>query len=449
MRKTQRSEKSKTPPTETFGRGDLMRLGVRPALLIVVGGGWGYSPRKARNAPGGGDEKKRAEIEFTEKLYVPPFDFSELAQRVDTTTQGRRLIDEAVLGEVLDYTSLLTETQYDAMGASELDAEVAAELLAAPAASCGRPLRVRGRITRLFPRRPKDSRPWHEGTLVTEDETAVSFATRTVDDDPDTGLPLGEGDFVRVDGVFLKSYQPDEAITPLVVGSTVMRSYESVGSVTSIPDDIIRAISSDSLETGATATSPRAKWVFLAYARDLEPEDFDWDAAPELDNARLAELYHEPDQHVGKPFRIPVSKNMGTWRQSIPENPARLGQITTGWIGNTTWAAGNGLIRFDTAVAPLDLVDGDYVTARGFFVRNQMYEPAKGGVAIAPYFVLAELDRFVPTKDPFIGYLFIFVAAMTLGLLVLFFVLLTRDRKKSEALQRKLVERRRARQARA
>ncbi|MEM7517312.1 MAG: hypothetical protein AAF368_10365, partial [Planctomycetota bacterium] len=188
----------------------------------------------------------------------------------------------------------------------------------------------------------------------------------------------------------------------------------------------------------------------LAYARDLPEGQVDWDTAPELGNEELTALLSDPDAYVGQPFRIPISRNMGTFLRTIPENPARLERVTTGWIGNTSWVAGNGLIRFDAPHPPPEtLQNSDLITARGFFMRNHVYEPAKKNtLALAPHFVLHELEEFVPVKDDSIGTIFIGVLVITIGLILLIAFLLMRDRKQAADLQEKLVERRRKRRAR-
>ena len=68
--------------------------------------------------------------------------------------------------------------------------------------------------------------------------------------------------------------------------------------------------------------------------------------------------------------------------------------------------------------------------------------------ALAPMFVLADIERFVPAEDTRVTTIFAIVVGGTLALLGLLAVLLVRDKRKSAELQADLVRRRRERRAR-
>jgi hypothetical protein len=150
----------------------------------------------------------------------------------------------------------------------------------------------------------------------------------------------------------------------------------------------------------------------------------------------------------GKPIQVPISQNMGMATVDPGENPARLDRVTEGWIGNTTWANQAGVIKFLYPGEFPKLEVGSLVQGRGFFVKNHNYEPRDGGVRQAPYFVLADLEIFVPPENNLAKHLMWGVAGLALLLLMVFPVLLLRDKKKSEALQRDLVRRKQERRER-
>ena len=388
--------------------------------------------------------------EATPELYVPPFDWAGISERIDDSEANRTSIERDALDEVLTHATLLTGSHYGALDTKNLDGELSATIAADPNTWRGKPIRVRGTIERLIERTRPGGGEYLEGRIRLEDDSPAFFVLTSLPKDR-LGDTLGVDGFVRLHGLFLKNYREESdrgwEEGPLVVGRNAVVSYPGIDEDVSLTDSIFKLVDDDSVTEGPAGAPFEARWKLLAFARDLEEGEIDWETAPELNNETLGEILKNGRSNRVQPFRIPISKNMGTHEQLISENPARLEKITTGWIGNTTWTAGNGLVRFDGPFVMPELRDGDFITAKGLFFRNHLYEPAKGGAAIAPYFVLTELERFIPEEDPLVGQIFMFVGLVTLGLISLLFLLLTRDRKQARELQENLIRRRRERRA--
>ncbi len=387
-----------------------------------------------------------------EEIFIPEFDFAALNGRIDDSSGGELRIEDSALDPLLEHVSLLTGTQYDALDTINLTQAVSEEFMADPAAVRGRALRLRGTIESLIERQyAGGKKKYFEGRLRLEDGTPAYFAVLRLPED-DEG-PATAGSFVRINGLFMKVHRAETESGwergPFVVGRNSVFSFESVGTrVTSLPKSVMDLVEDDSATEGARGEPFSAYWTMLAYARDLQEGDIDWEAAPELNNTLLGELLADGQKFRAQPFRIPISVNMETRQLTIPENPARLETISQGWIGNQTWSAGNGLIKFNGAFPNPGLKRKDLVTARGFFFRNHLYTPYKGGAAIAPLFVLAEIERFIPEEDPTVLNIFTGVVIATVALIGLLAFLLMRDKRKSQAMHEDLVRRRRERRAR-
>jgi hypothetical protein len=88
------------------------------------------------------------------------------------------------------------------------------------------------------------------------------------------------------------------------------------------------------------------------------------------------------------------------------------------------------------------------VEARGYFLKNVNYEGQDGRPLRAPVFVLESIAPFIPESDERPRTIMFAMLGGTLALIGLFWMLLTRDRKEAERLQREMVRRRQERRAR-
>ena len=441
-------------PTGAFTAADKKKLVIMTALLVVVGFAyiWSLFGKQKAEADEHAKQMDNREAVPEETIYVPEFDFAALNAEIDESEEGQLRLERAPLERVLKHAALLTGTHYTHLDTLVLDGEKASTLLADSSASRGQPVRIRGDIESVLERQREDGNgTFHEGRLRLEDGSVAYFCLTELPEDAEG--PAGVDTFVRINGLFFKSFRSETddgwETGPMVVARNAVFSYPSVGDkVTELPPTLFELVPDDSVINGPGNPPFEAYWTLLAYARDLDDGTIDWEQVPELDNLALAKILKEGKEFRAQPFRIPICKNMGTRQLTIPENPARVEKITQGWIGNQTWTSGNGLMKFEGAFEMPELEDGDLITARGFFFRNHLYEPSKGGAALAPFFVLTDLERFIPAEPRTVQDIFMFVVGLTIALIALFFFLLTRDKKKSLALQEDLVRRRRERRAR-
>ncbi|MCB9914129.1 MAG: hypothetical protein H6828_03140 [Planctomycetes bacterium] len=403
------------------------------------------------------DERARGliaqhEPEFTETVVVPPF---EAAAQVAPKIQDSRpddwvLLPSEVLQPYVDYTRGMSDVQFQAMELQELTPELHAALLADPGAFRAEPFRVRGFLGDIKSVEQADGTLEYRGWLTSEHGDVSHFVVTSLPDEAEL-----DG-YMRVDGLFLKLYrgkgQLDEwAEGPLFVGSRAVRSYPPsepydrdvlAARLDKVTDDTAQQAS------GLDGAVFNAQWLLMGYALDEASKEIDWDAVPELGNAEMVTMIKNGAADRGQPFRIPVSKNMGSWTEDPGENPLRLDHVTTGWIGNWTWSNQAGVIQYVMPAYRPDLQTAELVSGKGFFLKNFNYEPRDGGTRQAPYFVLTELEAFVPVESNTARHLMWFVGGLTVLLLILLPVLLRRDRRRSEELQRDLVRRKQERRRR-
>ena len=390
----------------------------------------------------------------TTVVSIPELDVALLEGRVrDATPQNRVVLENDALDLLRDHVRLFTDRHFEVLGTRTLDARGIASILEAPAGFRGAPFRARGWIEEVRARRRGPTgETEYLGKLVLEDGSAVYFVVSELADS------FSVGSFVRVDGLFLKAFsdesgdQPGVWIEgPLLVGPEAIRSYKDGGRVTEIDPAILFQVQDDELVTrdGAPAEWSgipfEPLWHLMAYARDLPPGEIEWDRVPELDDEALSRLRENGTAFRGQAFRIPISRLQGVRVKKAGENPARIEEYTAGWIGNVTWKS---VIHFQAPMATRDLVHGDFVTARGFFLKDFAYPSDRKGIQVAPVFVLHSLARFEPPEDPLFERFGWAVAGSSLTVIGLIVFLLRRDKKKALALQSDLVRRRRARRAR-
>ena len=424
-------------------------------LLATIGVGIAFVSllTKAREVPQ--DEQLLPfEEEPEETIALPEIP----AARIDALVEDAQPADRVVLeSEGLDVAlgtaRLLTPRHFAALGGPELDRAGVERLLADPSAHRGQPFLARGWLESLRQRRRgPESAVEHLGKLQLEDGTPVYFVALEL---PDESI---EGDYVRLDGLFLKVFSEESAEErgrwiegPLLVGPRLVRSYPDIGTVTEIDPKLYETVLDDYLMS-QDGEPPRweglpfeATWHLMAYARDLPAGAVDWEAAPELDRDLLLAVARDGTPHRFRPFRIPISRLQGARVRKAPENPARIREYTEGWIGNTTW---RNVLQFQAPAAWRELELADYVYGHGFFLKNFAYESVDG-VRIAPAFVLVSLERHEPTTPSLLRTFALVMAVMMVLLTLTFVVLLRRDKRSAAKLEQDLIRRRRARAERA
>ncbi|MCZ6597832.1 MAG: hypothetical protein O7B99_09360, partial [Planctomycetota bacterium] len=425
-----------------LAKGEKARLTLMAGLLVFVGSviwlvlnlGDQMSTKEE------GDLPQQTEV-VEVPVYIPEIDVARIEGLVkDADPAERVVLEPQAAEELMDPARRITEVSYDAMGIRELDAGVIAAIAARPAEHRARPFRARGWIDTVRERRRGVTEPVdYLGRLVLADESVAYFLT--------LGLPEGtiEGDFIRLDGLFLKVFSDESADEPgtwlegpLLVGARAIRSFPDLGAMTELDQGRLRNMTDDTLDGGITGVPFTEMWHVMAYARDLPADAIDWEAAHELTRDRLVDLQKDGRLYRGEPFRIPVSLLQAITSLKAGENPAREERYTDGWIGNYGW---RNVIHFRSPFEYPELRRKDFVTARGFFLKNFAYEPRDGDIHVASMFILTSLERYESRMAPsYVAFPWI-AGGVFLALLFLFSILLTRDRRSAEVLQRRLLER--------
>jgi len=434
------------PEGGLFSQAERKRMIMLVVLFFIVVGMFSYGIfRGARGKPGAPEEAAptpRPEA----AVITPEVDLDALGELAHDATEEERLVVEGpALQELFRPARLLADAHYDAMGGRLLDAETAAALRANPDAERGALFRARGWIEEIQAVDTGASATAHyRGRLRLEDGGAAWFAVLALSD------VSGEvDDFVRIDGLLLKLFRRGAAggemlEAPFLVGPRAVQSFPAVGAVTALEPNEFQFVEDDS-PAGITGQPFHEYWMLVSYALH-GADDVDWSSAPLVDGETMADIYENGTAWRGVPVRIPPAELMDIWDQRQEENPARVARLAEGWAGNWEWAKHTGgVVRF---VAPFErgaLRRGDAFTARGFFLKNLAYEPAQGGMAMAPFFVLHSIEGFTPVENNTWTVIFGIMAGSLVVMACLFYAGVMRDRKKARQLQDELRRRRRAR----
>lgn len=434
-----------------FSKGERNRLILLSGLLVLVLIVFVGALMQRSSYERAARQEPPEEPRFEEEVVLPRFDPALVEGQVaDAERDERVLLESAPYDAMFRFVAQSGQVYFRALGPRVLDAEARAELVAAPEKHRAQPYRMRGFLESVRSRTRPDGLEEQRGRLRLEDGSVAHFAAQKLAE----GLIVD--DFVRFDGLFLKLYSVEGESGweegPLFVGALVARSFARIEEVE--PDQLrsrLALVQDDSIDsvTMLDGEAFDAKWLLMLHAAGHTHEEVDWEAAPVLDNAQLAAIQREGAAARGKAFRIPVSRNMGSYTIDPGENPARMELVTEGWIGNTTWTAQSGLIKYVLPRAASELETANFVRGRGFFLKNLAYVPRDGGMNVVPLFVMSSLEPFVPTPDNSVDTVTYAVLGITLALLVLIPLLLLRDRRKSAQLQRELVRRRQERRERA
>ena len=431
---------------------DKRRMLIMAFALVLLVIGYFYSESK------GNEYARSAQLDLpgtpvdqVTYIQLPEIDTATIDALVsDATDEDRVLLERDAVDLLLPIARNLTDAHFEELNATELNAARAAELLANPTAARGQAFTARGWLVTKRLRKPGAGRPNEvHGLVVLEDFTSVYFI---VAEDSSFTKPLVETDYVRLDGLFLKAFneedvdKPGEWIQgPLLVGPGLQRSYRDLGEVASLPLDTFIDVQDDDLRDGITGVPHSALWTMLAFARDRDRENFDWEGIPELSNEIAIEMLKNGSDWRGRAFRMPVLKVLAIWERSPGENPARMDKVTEGWIGSWTWTGEAKVLRFAMPGDQHGIVEGDEITGSGVFLKNVAYEPGKGGMRVSTMVVLDSLEKFDRPVDRSMDTMWAFVMGGTGLMVALLVYLVTRDRKRATELQDKLVARRRAR----
>lgn len=450
-----------TPPGPTqapqkglFNVGEAKRMRWLLFAFAIVAVTFYLSVRKEnqrRRAEAEQEARRRESAAPPTVVVTPQIDTTALdALARDATPAERVLVETPALARALRDTTLVNDSLYEPMGGRELDAARCAQLVgedaALRAAARGTLLRSYGWIEALERREAVAELPEHFfGRMRQEDGSRVAFAVRNGPD-----RVLLDGDFVRVDGVFLEALRvegPQGWIdAPLLVGPRVIVAYPRLLPPPELDPLVFADVEDDSVANGITGQPFGAYWELVAYVQGLDGAQVDWAAAPLLDRAGMAELALNGDAFRARPVRVPISQVMDCYELAQPENPLRLTRMTEGWLGNQDWIGSvQGLVKFVTPRLGLGVARRDHIVARGFFLKHLAYETAEVGIGVTPFLVLHEVELHVQTQDSAWRTLLMTFGGLMLFLAGLLVFLLRRDQSRSAELQAELIARRRAR----
>lgn len=440
--------------TPGFSKNERRRLIALTTGTLIVGiailvGFW-KSKQGAPSSPTGMED-----VTFEETIVAPVIDGAALDELVaDTEADERVVLESEALDQLLVIARNLTPRHFEALGVREMSPEVLAEVLADPASKRGEAFSVHGWVDE---RRTRNRASGEEHIVRLrleaggiEGEQFAYFVTQIVPE------PLLEGDFVRLEGVFLKVFSDESNVEsgrwlegPLLVGRLAERSLPAFGAVMRLDPLAFRDVVDDELVTeDGLAPNPSQAipfeplWRLMAYARDLPADSIDWSAATELDGQALAALDEAGHEHRLEPYRIPLSRLQDARVKAAPENPARIERYTEGWIGSATWS---NVVRFMGPFENEEAELANYVEARGFFLKNFSYLSADRGIRIAPFFVLHSMEIIEPQAAPIYGKVIRTIFIGTLIFIVGAIVMVARDGKRSRALQQDIIRRRQER----
>lgn len=454
---------------ERMARRDRNRLIGFTVLAVLLGASYLVVQNQSKNRRAEAEREQRAELPgggAETQIYVPEFDAPEVLESIaDGTEAERQSLADEPLEAVFRYArSVGDASMMDALGRRELDGAVRQELMEAPAEHRLDALRIRGRVA-VARRRPRDGAlkgDWI-GTLRDLDGEFTHFLAARAPKQANQLRGVAPGDYLRMDGVFHSIHSVPveidgeivEVTAPLVVGRDLMASIPPISAELARETPALADVKDDPKE-GAEfdpAEFDDARWQLLGKAQ-LVGEEIDWEAAPELDNELLQTIFENPDEYRGVPVRIPISVNMDTFTEVVGDNPLRLPRITQGWIANMTWKGPATAIRWYGPFIRRDMRhkeindENRYVTGKGFFFRNHRYASRDGTLRRAPVFVMHDVEIFTPEPSKTIAYTAYFVLGGTIFLIVVIYLLLMADKRRSNELYEEMLRRKRARRER-
>ncbi|MCE9594035.1 MAG: hypothetical protein K8S98_07575 [Planctomycetes bacterium] len=367
-------------------------------------------------------------------------DRAKLATEVrDATVDERVVIEAPALGDLLACALRLD----DDARIADLDAAARESLLTASVEHRGDVFRVRGTLVDMQTLSVAErSSSYTRGRMKLETGGDAYFVAAE--------LPLGlaAGDFVRFDGFFMKvhSRATDDAWldAPLFVAPRLARSVARLEPQSEIDVAALAQESDETLDDEVRETNSDAEWRLLAYATNPAARAIDWSAARELDAASLASLLADGAAARGEAFRIDAARIARCENVAPGENPLRFPLLASGWLGSWSVDGRDTLAKFVAATESRAFVLGDAVAARGFFLRNVVYERRDGEKALAPLFVLQALEPRAPVKSAALPWL-VGGALAAATMLVAIFVSLRRAARGSPELQAELARRRSSR----
>ena len=393
--------------------------------------------------------QSKIDTELKTEIAVPKIDVAALeAVAADDRPEQRVVLSGPALEAGFKSSGQIFDGVYAALGGRELTAQIADEIVNAPKEHRGQLLRARCFVEdiRELPNPDSAEQPRHFVRAHLEDGRVLYFAAAEI-----VGIAPVPGDFVRMDGLFVRVQREEVEGQwregPLLVGPRMYESFPKLAPVTALDGKAFAFVHDDSLEQGFAGLDDDSYWDLVSYSKNLTPGTVNWNEAPQLDNKTIQSIYKDGSAWRGKPVRLNEARMLNVWKQSQGENPLRMDQFVEGWFTRGDWQGSAKVARFR---APFDEVPTGVhkemeVNLRAFFYKNLAYTKQDGGLAIAPFFVLHSVEKFVQPDLPGLRHMTYIVAGSLLVLGIGIVIVLRHDKAKSNELDAELVRRRRER----
>lgn len=359
------------------------------------------------------------------RIPVPQLDSSVLAKAADRSREERLLLEPEPFRHLLEQSYNVTAPVAHALGLPMTPVPLA-DLRADPGQWRGRWLWYKGRLEELHG--PRDGHPVrgasiYEATLRLADGETV-FCAFSLPVPPE----VHKGGWVRAEGFLLKlrdtTYPTEVREAPMLVGRELQLDYDDWGPVTELDPSLLATVDDHAMAQGSPTwrdiedDQGPPLWHLAAFARDTKDRRSlaEWRKVPVLNADDTWDAIKARKVERGTPMRL-----MGVLvkKQIVPAraNPAGIRHWTIAWLqiqdlrSKTVpvWVPGN----LDKA----KLLSSLEVPA--YYYRRYAYEGQQGDQYWTPLFVAAALPEFQldigPTMRKFgIGLAIAFVLLATL-----------------------------------
>jgi len=454
MKDTKRSSQMFGAPPAPSNEGKKLFL-MTIALLVLVGL-FVFNINKAGSNAGDDDNLPARDTDVEIAVRLPELRAAELDALVqDQTPESQALAQPEVMQLALDDANKLVASHYRVLEPAVLDVELSQAVISDPGAHRMEALRLRGELITLRQRELSSGQEYVAGSMRLDDGTVAHYAATKNDDD------LAPGDWARLDGLFVMvrrdSVEGEWQPGALVAGRNLVPSVaprftldqplelaaDGVGTFT--PAELPNVIN-DRVRDGLGYLPVLEKWKLLSRAARAE-DQVDWASAPVLDGDLMAKIMAEPANWRGMPVVLPAGGAALLHSDSSPaeENPARIETVADGYLFEFEWKESAEVVYFlhpDRLEIQGDDHQGDpAVRGRGFFFKRLSYEDRTGRLNETPVFVLSVIEALPPVDTSGYESLMYVVFVLTVFLIAGIFLLLRREKKRSEEFQQQRIER--------
>ncbi|MFO1053483.1 MAG: hypothetical protein U1F36_14820 [Planctomycetota bacterium] len=401
------------------------------------------------------------------QIDVPSLDRELLATVKDSTPQDRLVTETEPLNHLLDKSLGVLPTAAEALGRPREPVPLSV-LQGSPQTYRGAWLWYSGRLR--YVSEPKTGHPIdgyriYEGFIETDGVDGggvVMFRVSRVA----PGVTIG--DWVRVEGFFMKLRDsrvlPDADHAPLLVGSELMKDFQPWVPVEKLDpamfadlhdgrfskgesrDRRFEVIEEGDSQADLESSQSEPLWYLASYAmhRRGGPDD-------DLPNWRLQPAFVKDEQYRaiaftdevprGSPYRLLGTFVMSHWFAANP-NPIGVSYWSTVWIQSPN--LGGKLLPIWVPRKIEGFEYGDPLEVRAYWFKRHHYELARGGEALTPVFVAADLDRYVTLPEsPVVTALKYVFAGLVAVIVGVFYFVSRADKRRRDEHEERMTKRRR------